>query len=100
MWRVLNDNTNETIYYTFFCDTLLIDSYFNNQLYEGDCYTIKIHNDIINVYYAFDTPFNNSGDEADFYIVVLYNVGDNELACLLINKNDNTSDKFTLVREK
>lgn len=98
-WCVVSKETNEQICYSFSKDTLYIDSYIDNQLNEGDVYTIKIHKDIISVYYAYDTPYNKKGDKVDFYIKVLSDFGDDNLTFVLINKNDNTKDRFTLVRK-
>lgn len=98
-WGVVSKETNEQIYYSFSKDTLYIDSYIDNQLNEGDVYKFKIHKDIISIYYAYDTPYNKKGNKVDFYIKVLSDFGDDNMTFLLINKNDKTKDRFTLVRE-
>lgn len=93
-WK-LASNSNELVNrtLTFSNDTLIIDGAF-----EGFGYTYKINNDIIEVYNLEDSPFGFS--EADFYIKLLSDIGDDTLTIAFIDREtgEGINETFTYVK--
>ena len=94
-WKLVSnskDSFNVTL--TFSNDTLFIDDEI-----EGFRYTYKIKNDIIEVYNLEDSPFGFS--EADFYIKLLSDIGDDSLTIAYIDRETGygINETFTFVKE-
>lgn len=94
-WKLVSngkDSFNITL--TFSNDTLFIDDEI-----EGFGYTYKIKNDIIEVYNLEDSPFGFS--EADFYIKLLSDIGDDNLTIAYIDRETGygINETFTFVKE-
>lgn len=92
-WRLVS-NSNDSVTLTFSNDTLFIDD--EN---EGFGYTYEIKNDIIEVYNLEDSPFGFS--EADFYIKLLSDIGDDNLTIAYIDRETGygINETFTFVKE-
>ena len=94
-WELVsNNNDSFNVTLTFSNDTLFID----NEI-EGFGYTYKIKNDIIEVYNLEDSPFGFS--EADFYIKLLSDIGDDNLTIAYIDRETGygINEAFTFVKE-
>ena len=94
-WKLISnekDSFNRIL--TFSNDSLFID----NDI-EGFGYTYKINNDIIEVYNLEDSPFGFS--EADFYIKLLSDIGDDNLTIDYIDRETGygINETFTFVKE-
>ena len=94
-WELVsNNNDSFNVTLTFSKDRLIIDD-----MYEGFGYTYKINNDIIEVYNLEDSPFGFS--EADFYIKLLSDIGDDNLTIAYIDRETGygINEAFTFVKE-
>ena len=94
-WKLVSnskDSLNTTL--TFSNDTLFIDDEI-----EGFGYTYIVNNDIIEVYNLEDSPFGFS--EADFYIKLLSDIGDDSLTIAYIDRETGKgiNETFTFVKE-
>ena len=94
-WKLVSNNKDSfNVTLTFSNDTLFIDDEI-----EGFGYTYKIKNDIIEVYNLEDSPFGFS--EADFYIKLLSDIGDDNLTIAYIDRETGygINEAFTFVKE-
>ena len=86
-WKLVSnskDSFNRVL--TFSKDSLFID----NDI-EGFGYTYIVNNDIIEVYNLTDSPFGFS--KADFYIKLLSDIGDDNLAIVFIDRDKGKEGK-------